>query len=147
MHISFGKNVFEKVDKGMKGKTFTKDEKYVIDYYTFKIKKIFSTYDINTAHESLYILFCEFDEIPDFLQDFINKKVIKEWDELTSFMNDYNIPKTSYHAEKAFRHSQYGDKKNHFKTTWGNINYIPPKIQYQNERNGIEKDFNSPSYG
>ncbi|MCL2115168.1 MAG: hypothetical protein FWH29_02985 [Methanobrevibacter sp.] len=61
-------------------------------------------------------------------------------------MNDYNILKTSNHAEIAFRHSQY-DMKNHFKTTWGNINYIQPKIQYQNERNGIEKDFNGHIYG
>ena len=89
----------------------------------------------------------EFDQIPDFLQDLINKKVIKEWHELTSFMIDYNILKTSNQAERGFKHTQYGDMKNYFKTTWGNINYIKPKIQYQNERNGIEKDFNGPSYG
>ena len=143
----FGNILSKKVDEGMKGKTFTKDEKYDIDYYTFKIKKIFATKDINTAHESLYILLYEFDQIPKFLQEFIIKKVMKEWHELTSFMIDNNIPKTSNQIETGFRHSQYGNMKNHFKTTWGNINYIKPKLQYQNKRNGIEKDFNGPSYG
>jgi hypothetical protein len=143
----FGKIISNKVDEGIKGKNFTKDELYEIDYYTFKIKKIFSTYDINTAYESLYFLLMELDQIPEFLQEFINNKVIKEWNELTCFMIDYNIPKTSNKVETSFRNSQHGDMKKQFKTTWGNINYIKPKLQYQNERFGLKKEFNSPFYG
>ena len=142
-----GKIIADKVDKEIKGKNFTKNELYEVDYYVFKIKKIFSTYDISTAHESLYLLLMEFDQIPGFLQEFINNKVIKEWNELTSFMIDYNIPKTSNQVETSFRNSQHGDMKKQFKTTWGNINYIKPKLQYQNERNGIKKEFTSQVYG
>jgi len=89
----------------------------------------------------------EFDQIPEFLQEFINNKVIKEWDELTAFMIDRNIPKTSNQVEISFRNSQHGDMKKQFKTTWGNINYIKPKLQYQNERYGIKKEFTSHIYG
>jgi hypothetical protein len=142
----FGKIVSKRVDKGMKGKTWTKDEIHEIDYYAFKIKRIFSTYDINTAHESLYKLLMEFDQIPVFLQDFIIKKVIKEWHNLTAFMIDRNVPKTSNQAELGFRNSQYGDMKNRFRTTSGNMNYIKPIIQHQNERNEIKKEFNSIIY-
>jgi hypothetical protein len=143
----FGKIIADKVDKAIKGKNLTKDELHEIDYYVFKIKKIFSTYDINTAHESLYLLLMEFDQIPEFLQEFINNKVMKEWNELTCFMIDYNIPKTSNQVETSFRNSQHGDMKKQFKTTWGNINYIKPKLQYQNERYGIKKESNSQIYG
>ena len=38
-------------------------------------------------------LLMELDQIPEFLQEFIKNKVIKEWNELTSFMTDKNIPK------------------------------------------------------
>ncbi|MCL2312948.1 MAG: hypothetical protein FWC41_10775 [Firmicutes bacterium] len=85
----------------------------------------------------------EFDQIPEFLQEFIKNKVIKEWNELTSFMIDNNIPKTSNQVETSFGISQSGDMKKQFRTIWGNINYIKPKLQYQNERNGITKEFTS----
>ena len=89
----------------------------------------------------------EFDQIPEFLQEFINNKVITEWNELTSFMIDYNIPKTSNQVETSFRASQHGDMKKQFRTIWGNINYIKPKLQYLNERKGIKKEFTSQIYG
>ena len=92
-------------------------------------------------------LLIELDQIPEFLREFIKNKVIKEWNELTSFMIDHNIPKTSNQVETSFRVSQHGDMEKQFRTTWGNINYIKPKLQYQNERNGIKKEFTSQIYG
>jgi len=37
--------------------------------------------------------------------------------------------------------------KKQFRTIWGNINYIKPKLQYLNERKGIKKEFTSQIYG
>jgi hypothetical protein len=53
--------------------------------------------DIDECFERLNGLLSELNKIPEFLQKFINKKVIKEWDSLTSFLIDPNIPKTNNH--------------------------------------------------
>ena len=64
-------------------------------------------------------LLMEFDQIPEFLQEFIKNKVIKEWNELTSFMIDNNIPKTSNQVETSFGISQSGDMKKQFRNHLG----------------------------
>jgi hypothetical protein len=44
--------------------------------------------------------------MPEFLKKFLDNKILKEWDKLTVFMIDHNIPKTSNQVESCFSITQ-----------------------------------------
>jgi hypothetical protein len=49
--------------------------------------------------------------MPEFLKKFLDNKILKEWDKLTTFMIDHNMPKTSKQAESCFSITQQKEWK------------------------------------
>jgi hypothetical protein len=115
------------IDKKIKdniGKFKDEDKIKEIKETANKIKNIFRTDDINIAHERLYKISQNTENMPQFLINFLKKKIIGEWDNLTAFMIETNIPKTSNKAELSFSNTQAKASKKRFKTVTGALGKI-----------------------
>jgi hypothetical protein len=54
--------------------------------------------------------------MPEFLKKFLDNKIIEEWDKLTVFIIDHNMPKTSNQPESCFSITKQKEWKKRFKT-------------------------------
>lgn len=145
-YFHFKKIVHEAFKKGKKEKTYTEEEIKEIDEIQNRILYIFHTKDINTAYERLYYLLKDIETFTEFIQKFINKKLIKQWHNLIAFLIDPNIDKTSNKSEAGFSSTQRKEMKKIFKTVQGVLNYLKPIIEDQNRRLGLKKEENLSFY-
>jgi hypothetical protein len=89
-----------------------------------ELREIFRVFDKKEAKERLENLLKKSEILPEFLKDFLNDKVVKDFDKLTVFLDDGLIPKTSNHAERYFSKTLSKENKNKFKTDKGLLSHL-----------------------
>ena len=89
-----------------------------------ELMEIFRVFDKEEAEKRLEILLEKSEILPDFLKDFLNDKVVKDFDKLTVFLDDGLIPRTSNHAERYFSRTLSKENKNRIKTYKGLLSHL-----------------------
>jgi hypothetical protein len=82
----FGKIVDKKIKKEFKRNNYTEEEKEKIKEYGQKFKSLFLCDDLKEFISKLNKLWIIFDDLPQFLKDFYNKKIIKN---IPQFLKDF----------------------------------------------------------
>lgn len=130
------KMINNKIYGPQKSKKISKHNKKLLDKYFKEIREIFNTNDEKIAIKRLEKLLDNFNNIPHVLQKIINKKIIPDFQRLTQFMRDPNIPKTNNSIENYYRQTLPKSIKKIFKSTHGITNHIQLKMQNWTQKHG-----------
>ena len=81
------------------------------------------------ATQRLERLLDKFNNIPKFLQKFIKNKIVPDFQRLTQFTRNHNIPRTTSCNENYYRQTLPDELKRKYKTTNGIINYLLKQME------------------
>jgi transposase-like protein len=107
----------------------SEEDKMNLRYYFHEIKHIFDTNVEEIATQRLERLLDKFNNIPKFLQKFIKNKIVPDFQRLTQFTRNHNIPRTTSCNENYYRQTLPDELKRKYKTTNGIINYLLKQME------------------
>ena len=119
-------------------KNISHRDKIKLCLYLTEIKDVFRIYDENIAVKKLERLLDKFDDIPVVLQRWIVKKILPNFDRLTSFMRDGFISRTNNPVENYYRQTDPDQIKKKYKTSQGILSYLYRKMDYWTVKFGGE---------
>lgn len=123
------KNIKKEISPILKSEKVSKEYKTELKSYFQKIRDIFDTYVEEIALERLEKLLNEFNQIPKVLQKIIKNKIIPDFQRLTQYMKNPNIPRTTSCNENYYRQTLPDNLKRKFKTTNGINNHLQRKME------------------
>ena len=100
----------------LRSKKTSEDEKTRLKLYFKEIREIFDTTNYETSLNLLDKLLSNLDDIPQFLQRFIIKKILPNLTRLTQSMRDPKIARTSNQIENYYRQTLPKAYKRKYKT-------------------------------
>ncbi len=139
------KMIGDKLNKLLRTKKTSEEEKTRLKLYYKEIREIFDTQNYETSSNLLDELLSNFDDIPPVLQKFITKKLLPNLNRLTQFMHDPKISRTSNYIENYYRQTLPKANKKKYKTTTGLINYLALKMQKWTTKHGKHQQLDSPN--
>ena len=80
--------------------------------------------------ERLELLLNKYDDIPLFLQGYIQKKILPDLERITPLMRDLSISRTTNPVENYYRQTDPGQIKKRYKTSRGILSYLTGKMEY-----------------
>jgi transposase-like protein len=132
----FYKMIGDKLNKLLRSKKTSEEEKTRLKLYFKEIREIFDTQNYETSSNLLDKLLSNLDDIPRFLQKFITKKILPNLNRLTQFMHNPKISRTSNYLENYYRQTLPRANKKKYKTTKGLTNYLKLKMQKWTQKHG-----------
>lgn len=130
------KMIGNKLYKTLKSKKTPKRSKINICLYFTYIKETFRTYNEKTAEKRLKNLLDKFKNIPYVLRQFIENKIIPDFQRLTHFMRDPMIQRTSNSVENYYRQTDPEQIKTRYKTNNGILSYLNQKMKKWTQKHG-----------
>ncbi|KZX11967.1 hypothetical protein MBCUR_12320 [Methanobrevibacter curvatus] len=112
----------------------TNTQRKKIKKYGWKLKNLFISKDLKEFINKLNKIWKIFDELPQFLKNFYNKKIIKDIHKMTHYLFDKNIKRTNNQIENKFSTTQQKSTKKLFKTMPRILAYLKPIITNQNKK-------------
>lgn len=104
-------------------------DKMELQFYFHEIRHIFNTYVEEIAIQRLERLLSKFNQITKVLQKFIKEKIIPDFQRLTQYTRNPNIPRTTNCNENYYRQTLPDELKRKFKTPNGINNYLQRKME------------------
>ncbi len=105
------------------------EEKKQLKFYFEEIKHIFDTYVDEIAIHRLERLLDEFNLIPKILQKIIKDKIVPDFQRLTQYTRNPNIPRTTSCNENYYRQTLPDELKRKYKTPNGITNYLQKQMK------------------
>jgi len=113
----------------LKSEKVSNKEKMELRYYFHEIRHIFDTYVEEIAIQRLERLLPKFNQIPKVLQKFIKEKIVPDFQRLTQYTRNPNIPRTTNCNENYYRQTLPDELKRIFKTPNGISNHLQRKME------------------
>jgi len=123
------KMITDKHKSVLKSKKYSNEYKIKSCLYMTEFREIFRTFDKKECEKRLFELIDKFYDLPVFLSEFIQNKVIKDFDRLIMFLDDGLIAKTSNGCERYFSKTLPKQNKNRFRTNKGLLSYLYPQME------------------
>jgi hypothetical protein len=130
----------KKVKEIIKENDFNDAEVEELNNYASRIKSIFLANNVKEFIYRLNKFFKQWNNVPEDLKHFYNKKVVKDMHKLTHHLFDPQIPRTNNQLEGKFSGAQQQYDKKRFKTIEGCLTYLKPITERQNEELKREKN-------
>jgi len=147
--IHFVRIVERKVNELIKKNDYSEDEIKELKEYAGRIIHIFLAKNVKDFIKRLNSFFKQWDNVPEDLKHFYNKKVIRDMHKLTQHLFDPNIPSTNNLLEGKFSGAQQQSDKKRYKTKQGCLSSLKPITERQNQelkRKKIEKNEENPDH-
>ena len=132
----FYKMIGDKLYKLLRSKKISEDEKTRLKLYYKEIREIFDTKNYEISSTLLDKLLSNLDDIPNFLQRFIIKKILPNINRLTQSMHNPKISRTSNYIENYYRQTLPKANKKKYKTIKGLTNYLKHKMEKWTQKHG-----------
>jgi len=131
--VHFIRIIERKVNEIIKKNNYDDEEIKNLKEYAGRIKGIFLA---KTKEDFIYLLnkfFKKWDDVPEPLKLFYNKKIVRDMHKLTHHLFDSNIPRSTNLLESKFSGVQQKSEKSLFKTVKGCFSYLKPVTERQND--------------
>ena len=147
--IHFVRIVERKVKDLIRKNDYSEEEIKELEEYSGRIISIFLAKNVKDFIKRLNSFFKRWDNVPEDLKLYYNKKVIRDMHKLTQHLFDSNIPNTNNLLEGKFSGAQQQSDKKRFKTKKGCYSFLKPIIERQNQelkREKIENNEENPDH-
>jgi transposase-like protein len=125
--------VNKKVKEIIKKNNYSDEENKALKDYGNRIISIFLADNKEDFIYRLNRLFKRWNDVPQDLKNFYNKKIVRDMHKLTHHLFDENIPRSTNLIESKFSSTQQMSDKKRFKTIKGCLSYLHPQIKRQNK--------------
>lgn len=113
----------------LKSDNVSDEDKMELRFYFSEIKHIFDTNVEKIATQRLERLLDKFEEIPGVLQNFIKDRIVPDFQRLTQYTRNPNVPRTTSCNENYFGQTLPGELKRKYKTPNGITNYLQKQMK------------------
>jgi len=122
-----------KINEIIKKNNSSDEEIKKLKKYAGRIISIFLSNDKEKFIYRLNRFFKKWEDVPDDLKNYYNKKVVRDMHKLSHHLFDPIIPKTNNILESKFSGAQQKSDKKRFKTISGCLSYLKPITERQND--------------
>jgi len=128
------KNIKDEIYPILRSKTVSDEDKMRLRFYFREIKHIFNTNVEKIATQRLERLLDKFEEIPGVLQNFVKDRIVPDFQRLTQYTRNPNVPKTTSCNENYFGQTLPDELKRKYKTSNGITNYLQKQMKKWTEK-------------
>jgi len=132
--VHFNRIVERKVKEILKNNSYAEEEIKKIKKYANRIISIFLAENKENFIYRLNRFFKKWDDVPEPIKEFYNKKVVRDMHKLTHHLFDSRIPRSTNLIESKFSATQKKSEKKLFNTVKSCLSYLKPITERQNER-------------
>jgi transposase-like protein len=132
-NVHFMRIMDRKINDIIMKNDYSEEENQAIKEYGNRIKSIFLSKTKEDFIYRLNRLFKKWDDVPEDLKKYYNKKIVRDMHKLTHHLFNKNIPSSTNLIEGKFSNTQKESEKKRFKTIQGCLSYLKPIIERQNK--------------